>query len=91
MIMLSGNGRQNLSGKPETSMGYQVVSIILKDGTRFDQLVVVEGRITQTRGHSNIPFTEDQIAQIIVTHDKWNFGSLLIGFACAASDLTASS
>lgn len=56
-------------------MGYQVVSIVLKDGRRFDQAAVVEGRIAEVRGHKDIPFTEDEIAQIIVTHEKWNFNA----------------
>jgi hypothetical protein len=56
-------------------MGYQVVSVILKDGRRFDQVAVVEGRMTQIRGLADIPYTEDQIEQIILTHDKWNFNA----------------
>jgi hypothetical protein len=75
MITLSRKWTSELTGKPETGMGYQVASIVLSDGTRFDQAVVVEGRITEIRGRKDIPFTEDQIAQIIVTHDKWNFGA----------------
>lgn len=74
MIGLSQKWISELASQPETGMGYQVVSIILKDSARFDQAVVVEGRITEIRGRTDIPFTEDQIAQIIVTHDKWNFG-----------------
>jgi hypothetical protein len=54
-------------------MGYQVVSVVLQDGKRFDQLVILEGRITEIRGLRDIPFTEDQIAQRILTHEKWNF------------------
>lgn len=75
MVMLSRKWTSELACKPETGMGYQVVSVILSDGTIFDQAVVVEGRITEIRGRKDIPFTEDQIASIIVTHDKWNFGA----------------
>ena len=56
-------------------MGYQVVSVVLKDGKTFDQVIIVEGRITQVRGLGDIPFTEEQIAQIILTHDKWDFNT----------------
>ena len=56
-------------------MGYQVVTVVLKDGKRFDQVAVVEGRITEIRGHKDIPFVEDDIAKIILTHDKWNFNA----------------
>ncbi|TAM81696.1 MAG: hypothetical protein EPN47_13240 [Acidobacteria bacterium] len=73
MITLSTKWTSELASKPETGMGYQVVSIILNDGRRFDQVVVVEGLITKIRGRKDIPFTEKQIVQIIVTHDKWDF------------------
>jgi hypothetical protein len=75
MIELSPKWLAVLVDKPETGMGYQVVSVILKDGRRFDQIAVVEGRITQVRGLADIPFMEDQIAQIFLTHDKWNFNA----------------
>jgi hypothetical protein len=75
MITLSTKWATELASKPETGMGYQVVSIILKDGVRFDQVAVVEGRITEIRGRKDIPFTEDQIAEIILTHHKWNFNA----------------
>jgi hypothetical protein len=58
---------------PETGMGYQVVTVTLKDGTRFDQVAVIEGCITQIRGRKDIPFTEDDILKIVVTHDNWDF------------------
>lgn len=73
MIKLTTKWASELISKPETGMGYQIASIILKDGKRFDQVVIVEGQITKVRGFDDIPFTEDQIAQIILTHDKWNF------------------
>lgn len=75
MIILSTKWASELASKPETGMGYQVVSVILKDGRKFDQVAVVEGRITEIRARKDIPFTEDQISQIILTHDKWNFNA----------------
>ncbi len=75
MIKLSTKWAMELRSKSETGMGYQIVSIVLKDGKRFDQVAVVEGRITEIRGRKDIPFTEDQIAEIILTHDKWNFNA----------------
>jgi hypothetical protein len=54
-------------------MGYQIASIVLKDGKRFDRVVVVDGNVTRVRGVEGIPSSEDQIEQIIVTHDKWDF------------------
>jgi hypothetical protein len=73
MIALSPKWAMELASKPETGMGYQVVSIVLRDGRRFDQVVVVEGQITEIRGRKDIPFIENQIDQVILTHDKWNF------------------
>jgi hypothetical protein len=75
MITLSTKWASTLSSKPETGMGYQVISVILNDGRKYDQVVVVEGRITEIRGRLDIPFTEDQISAIILTHDKWNFNA----------------
>ena len=56
-------------------MGYQIASIVLKDGSRFDQVVIVEGNITQIKDIKDIPFSEAEIADIIVTHDKWDFSA----------------
>jgi len=75
MITLSQKWAKELTSKPETGMGYQIVSVVLKDGKRFDQVAVVEGRITEIRGRTDIPFAVDDIAEIILTHDKWNFNA----------------
>jgi len=56
-------------------MGYQVVSVTLNDGREFDQVVIVGGRIAEIRGRKDIPFTEAEISQIVLTHDKWNFNA----------------
>jgi hypothetical protein len=59
-------------------MGYQIASIVLKDGRKYDQAVIAGGIVTKIRNIEDIPFGEDDIDQIIVTHVKWNFheGSL---------------
>ncbi|MFZ0930977.1 MAG: hypothetical protein WAN11_20395 [Syntrophobacteraceae bacterium] len=75
MITLSAKWAPGLTSKPETGMGYQVVSVVLKDGRRYEQVVVIGGQITQIRGIKVIPFVEDEIAQIVVTHDKWDFNA----------------
>lgn len=56
-------------------MGYQIATIKLIDGRQFKQAVIVEGRLTRIRGLNDVPFTEEQIADIILTHDKWDFGA----------------
>ena len=57
----------------ETGIGYQIVSVELKDGRYFDQVVVSEGCIIEVRGYSEIPFSVDEVASITVNHNRWNF------------------
>lgn len=73
MLPLSSKWIKKLTSQPETGMGYHVVSIILNDGHRFDQVVVNQGFITQIKSLKTIPFKEEDIKDIIVTHDKWIF------------------
>ncbi len=75
MIKLSSKWASDLASKPETGIGYQVVSVILKNGKRIDQIAIVQGQIAEIRGIKDIPFIEDEITQIILTHDKWNFNA----------------
>lgn len=75
MITLPQKWLFELANKPETGMGYQIVDVLLNDGRLFKQVVVVEGQITLIRGLDGIPFTQDQIADVILTHDKWNFNA----------------
>ena len=58
---------------PETGMGYVIASVTLKDGTRYDQVVIDSGLITKIRGFENLDFTYDDIDSIEATHEKWNF------------------
>lgn len=75
MIELSAKWAAKLVAQGETGMGYQIVSVVLKDGRRFDQVAIVGGTIGQIKGIQGIPFAEDDIAEIIVTHDKWDFNA----------------
>ena len=75
MLQLSDKWGPALVSQPETGMGYQVASIILKDGSRYDQVLIESGCVTRIRGLRTIPFSENQIADIIVTHDKWDFAA----------------
>ena len=65
--------RAILVNPPETGMDYQITSVFLKDGRRFDQVVIVGGHITQIKGIAGIPVSTDEIAEIVVTHDKMGF------------------
>jgi hypothetical protein len=54
-------------------MGYQIVTVQLRDGRKYKQTIVDSGYITRVRGLDHIPFAEDDIAEIIVRHDTWDF------------------
>lgn len=57
----------------ETGIGYQIVSVELKDGRIFDQVLVSEGCIIEVRGQAGVPFSIDEVASIRVNHNRWNF------------------
>jgi hypothetical protein len=74
MLNIPDKFAKELVSQPETGMDYQIVSIILKDGRRFNQVSVIHSSIIgQVRGMKEIPFTGEDIDKIIVTHDKWDF------------------
>lgn len=73
MLELSEGWAPLLMSQPETGMGYQVVTVELKDGRQFRQVVVDSGYITRVRGYPDIPFREDEIKSMTVTHDKWDW------------------
>ena len=73
MLKLSDKWAPILVPKPETGMGYQVITVILKDGRRFEQAIHSGGYITQVRGYDSLPFKEPEIEDIIVTHEKWDW------------------
>jgi hypothetical protein len=64
---------ENLKRQGETGMGYQVVSVTLKSGKQFDQVVASEGYVIQVRGHRDVPFSTDDVATVTVNHKLWNF------------------
>lgn len=51
-------------------MGYQIVTVFLRDGRHFDQVLIDGNVITKIRGLAQIPFAEEEITDIVVTHDK---------------------
>jgi hypothetical protein len=60
--------------KPETGMGYQVVSLHLQDGRRINDVVIVESSlIVEIRGQTKIDFDPHEISEIELTHRKWKF------------------
>jgi hypothetical protein len=64
---------EDLKGVEETGIGYQVVSVQLKDGRIFEQVAISEGCIIEVRGYKEIPFACDDVASVSVNHKRWNF------------------
>jgi hypothetical protein len=54
-------------------MGYTVVRVLLRDGRRFEQAVIDSGWLAGIRGLPDIPFSEDEVVEIIATHQKWDW------------------
>ena len=73
MLRLSKKWAGYLRSQPETGMGYQVVTITTRQGSVYRQAIVNSCHVTRTRDLGEIPFTEEDIEQIIVTHDKWDW------------------
>jgi hypothetical protein len=75
MIQLSRKWTQQLITQPEAGMGYQIATVVLADGRRFERVIIDSGYITRIKDVVGIPFTEAEIQDIIVTNDKWDFNS----------------
>jgi hypothetical protein len=63
----------SLKRQKQTGPGYHVVSVELRDGHFFEQVVVSEGCIIAVRGYTEIPFEAREIADTKVNHRYWNF------------------
>jgi hypothetical protein len=63
----------SLKQEKETGLGYQIISVVLKDGTRFEQVVASEGCIIAVRGFAEVPFKFSEVATVEVSHKRWNF------------------
>jgi len=67
---------EHLREDKETGLGYQVVSVQLKDGRHFDQAVASEGCIIAVRGCKDVPFAPDEVESVAANHKLWNFREL---------------
>ena len=70
MVQLSSKWADFFNSRPETGMGYVIVTVILKDGRCYPRVVVAGGMIAEINGDPTIPFSEDEIAEFVITHDK---------------------
>jgi hypothetical protein len=55
---------------PETGMGYTIVTVVLVDGRSFERVVVDSGVVVEVDGSPSVPFTNEDIRDIILTQDK---------------------
>lgn len=74
MLTLPPIWQNYLAKQAETGMGYQVVAVTLRDGRRFDDVAIIQSsQIGEVRGHPDVPFEPDEIANVELTHRKWDF------------------
>ncbi|HEU0368065.1 MAG TPA: hypothetical protein VFR42_02570 [Candidatus Acidoferrum sp.] len=64
---------EKLKKEKQTRLGYQFISIKLKDGRYFEQAVASEGCIIQIKGQKDIPFTEADVESVELSDRPWNF------------------
>jgi hypothetical protein len=71
-LELSPKWSTYLRGQPESGMTYQIITIVLKDGRRIERVLYCEGFVDLSGlpGFWKVPFAEQDIGSIVVTHDK---------------------
>lgn len=67
-FVLSERWAPALLSQPETGMGYQVVTVVLKDGRRVENVTVSGGVISDLPPEIGCTFAESDIENILVTH-----------------------
>ena len=70
MLALSNRWAPILASQPETGMNYQISTVFLNNGRRFDNVLITGGYVTKVGNSTDIPFTDEDIVKIIVTHGK---------------------
>jgi hypothetical protein len=73
LIPIPSHSVNRLKRDKETGLGYQAVSVQLRDGRHFDQAIASEGCIIAVRGYGDVPFTHDEVEYVAVNHKRWNF------------------
>jgi hypothetical protein len=75
LVTIPNEWVDHLRRQGETGLGYQIVSVNLRDGRRFDQVVASEDCVIQVLGFSDVPFKQDEVASasVLVNHWRWNF------------------
>jgi hypothetical protein len=73
LVPIPHEAATSLKREKETGLGYQIISVVLKDGTRFEQVVASEGCVIAVRGFTEVPFKISDVATVKVNHRRWNF------------------
>jgi hypothetical protein len=58
---------QSLISQPESGMGFQVLTVKLRDGTKWHRVVATDGLLTSWSGHWEPPFKEEEISELVVS------------------------
>jgi hypothetical protein len=61
-----------LRDQPESGMSYQLITLVLNDGRRFERVPCRGGYIDLTGlpGFWKVPFAPTDVVEVIVTHDR---------------------
>jgi hypothetical protein len=51
-------------------MGYSICTVQLRDGRHVERVVIVGGIVTEVDGSEHVAFTEEEIVDIRVNHDR---------------------
>jgi len=55
--------------QPESGMGFQIISVTLQDGRKFDAAVTESHVLSRVRGFDTVPFDTNEISEIDVIPD----------------------
>lgn len=69
MKELPRNWSDYLLKQPESGMGYQIVTVALRDGRKFEAAVTESHIIGEVRGQTGVPFDPEDVAGIEVIPD----------------------
>jgi hypothetical protein len=73
LVPIPPESAEKLKREKQTRLGYQFVSVKLKDGRYFEPAVASEGCLIQIKGHKDIPFTEFEVDSVELSNKPWNF------------------
>ena len=73
MIPIPPESVELLKEAEKKGLGYQFVSVNLKDGRHFDPAIASEGHIIQVKGHKDVPFEPGDVESVVATDKRWNF------------------